>query len=216
MYLSKTPGIIKPIAKNLVWSGNSTKKVVYLTFDDGPIPDVTPYVLDLLKAYDAKATFFMVGENVIRHPALYHKVLSEGHSVGNHTLNHLGGFHVDTFSYAKNALLANQYINSPLFRPPYGRMTRNQSKCLRDRYTVIMWDVLSGDFDLNISSDKVLSNVTRNVTNGSIVVMHDSLKAEKHLRKVLPSVLEFLTKQGYTLKAIPMRYWQPCTDQAPI
>ena len=216
VYLSKTPSLVKPIAKNLVWSGSSREKVVYLTFDDGPIPEVTPFVLEILKSYGAKATFFMVGENVMRHPNLYRQVLSEGHAVGNHTHNHLEGFKTSTYVYAKNTLLANKLIHSPLFRPPYGRMTRNQSKCLRTRFTAIMWDVLSGDFDASIPSDKVLKNITNNVTNGSIVVMRDSLKAEHHLSVVLPKALDFLMKEGYELKALPMEYWQPGEDASPI
>jgi len=213
MYLSKTPEFVKPIANNLLWHMPRTNNEVFLTFDDGPIPEVTPWVLQQLKTYNAKATFFMVGENAMKYPNIVNEVLADGHTIGNHTFHHIKGWKTSTFNYAKNTLKASPFINSPLFRPPHGKLTRNQSKCLRTRFTIVMWDVLSADFDQSISSGTVVSNVLNNVKPGSIVVLHDSLKAEKHLKYALPVILESLANQGLNFSAIPMHYWHPRTEK---
>jgi len=211
MYLSKTPDFIKPIANNLVWNLPNDMNRVFLTFDDGPIPKVTPWVLKQLEKHDAKATFFMVGENVKKHHDIARQVESAGHSIGNHTEHHLKGWKNSTFTYARNTLLASESISSPLFRPPYGKMSRAQSKALRSRFTIVMWDVLSGDFDATIPSDIVVKNVLDNVQSGSIIVMHDSLKAESHLRHALPIILKELKNSGYSLESIPMVHCSPRT-----
>ena len=215
MYLSKTPEFVKPIANNLLWNFSTKQKEVFLTFDDGPIPDVTPWVLDQLATFKAKATFFMVGENAKKHVSIKNQVISAGHSIGNHTQHHIKGWKTTTFSYVKDSLLAAAEIDSPLFRPPYGKLTRAQSKALRARYTIIMWDVLGADFDQSISSNEVVDNVMNNVQPGSIVVLHDSLKAEKHLQYALPIILRRLSDQGYRLSAIPMQHWHPRTENSP-
>jgi len=216
MYLSKTPEFVKPIANNLLWHMPRNKKEVFLTFDDGPIPEVTPWVLEQLEQYNAKATFFMVGDNVKKHTGLKERVLAEGHSIGNHTQHHIKGWKTNAYSYAKNTLLAANHIESPLFRPPYGKLTRTQSKAIRSRFTIIMWDVLSADFDQKISGQTVVDNVLNNVRAGSVVVLHDSLKAEKHLRYALPIILGELSNAGYKFRVIPMLHWHPRTEEAPV
>ena len=214
MYLSKMPDIVKPVANNLLWNMPRDQKKVYLTFDDGPIPDVTPWVLDQLEAYNAKGTFFMVGDNAEKYPLLVNLVRSKGHSIGNHTQNHVNGWKTTNFSYCKNALKASQHIQSPLFRPPYGRFTRPQSKTLRNRFTVVMWDVLSGDFDPLINGEKCFSNVVDNAENGSIIVFHDSKKAYPNLEYALPKTLSFLTEAGFECSPLPQLYWHPATSPA--
>tara|TARA_B100000780_G_C21118375_1_gene452743 strand:- start:644 stop:1303 length:660 start_codon:yes stop_codon:yes gene_type:complete len=211
MYLSKMPDIVKPVANNLLWSMPRDQKKVYLTFDDGPIPEVTPWVLDQLDTFDAKATFFMVGDNAQRNKELVNSVTSKGHSIGNHTHNHINGWKTPTYSYCKNALQATNYINSPLFRPPYGRFTRQQSKALRNRFTVVMWDVLSGDFDQQIDGEKCYQNVVENVENGSIIVFHDSKKAYPNLKYALPKTLAYLSEAGYECAALPQLFWNPAS-----
>lgn len=215
MYLSKTPDFVKPIANNLLWSFTTSKKEVFLTFDDGPIPEITPWVLHQLATFNAKATFFMVGQNAKKHRSLKNQVIEAGHSIGNHTQHHIKGWKTSTFSYLKDSMLATKEIESPLFRPPYGKLTRAQSKALRLRYTIVMWDVLSADFDQKISSTEVVNNVLNNVQNGSIIVLHDSLKAEKHLRYALPIILKKLSEEGYLFSAIPMQHWHPRTEPNP-
>ncbi len=213
----KTPKFVQRIFPERIWAFPiSEKKEVFLTFDDGPIPEVTPWVLDTLKKYHAKATFFCIGDNVRKHPDVFRRVLEEGHSIGNHTFNHLSGWKTKAGTYIENVALADKEINTilnktsqtekqgPLFRPPYGRLTSKQSKLLRDSgYKIIMWDVLSGDFDVKISEEKCYKNVYENLELGSIVVFHDSLKAEKHLRYCLPKLLEFITERGWNAAAIP-------------
>jgi peptidoglycan/xylan/chitin deacetylase (PgdA/CDA1 family) len=216
MYLSKTPEFVKPIANNLLWNFPTKQKEVFLTFDDGPIPEVTPWVLQQLSEFGAKATFFMVGDNVQKHSSIKDQVISAGHSIGNHTQHHLKGWKTSTYSYVKDSLIAAKQIESPLFRPPYGKLTRTQSKALRARYTIVMWDVLSADFDQSLSSNQVVDNVMNNVQPGSIVVMHDSLKAERHLRYTLPIILKKLSEQGYRFSSIPMHHWHPRIEEAPI
>ena len=196
--------------------------VIYLTFDDGPIPKITPWVLSLLKKYKAKATFFCVGANIEKHPEILQQIISEGHSVGNHTYNHLNGWETTTKEYlesvekfekslqsaAYSLKLNNTHIqktvdSKPLFRPPYGKIKPSQFSRLRSQYSIIMWDVLSGDFDQTISKEKCLKNVVTKTREGSIVVFHDSLKAEKNLVFVLPKFLEHFSKEGYEFSPNP-------------
>lgn len=168
---------------------------VYLTFDDGPTPGVTTWVLDQLRQYEAKGTFFCLGKNVEKNPDLYKKIIEEGHAVGNHTYSHLKGWQMDNTEYFNDIDLAGNFINSNLFRPPYGKFTSSQIKFLSDHYQVVMWDILSQDYNQNLSPEKVLSNVLENVRGGSIVVFHDSVKAEPNLTYVLPRVLESLNRK---------------------
>lgn len=202
MYLIKTPKFIKSLFPNFIWNLPRNNNQIYLTFDDGPIPEVTPWVLDLLKQYNAQATFFCVGENVIRYPDIYKRIVDEGHSVGNHTLNHLNGWVSDNIPYFHNVRHCASQVDSDLFRPPYGKLKPKQVQFLQRHYKIIMWDVLSGDFDPGISKEQCLNNVMDNAESGSIIVFHDSLKAEDKLRFVLPRVLEHFTRSEFIFKKI--------------
>lgn len=201
-YLTKTPNIVKPLASDLIFNLTPSVPTLYLTFDDGPVVGVTDWVLEILKEYNAKATFFCVGENVKRNPELFNQIIDQGHSVANHSYNHLSGWKTSNYSYFKNVLKANEIINSKLFRPPYGRITRSQVKGLKNRYNIIMWDVLSGDFDINIKPESCVNNVISAAKSGSIVVFHDSDKSKNTLMKTLPEVLRYYTVKGYIFKII--------------
>ncbi|MFT5167820.1 MAG: peptidoglycan/xylan/chitin deacetylase (PgdA/CDA1 family) [Saprospiraceae bacterium] len=202
MYLVKTPKFIQNLFPNFFWKVPTSEKVIYLTFDDGPIPEVTPWVLEQLKAYDAKGTFFCVGDNVKKHPEVFQKVLNQGHAVGNHTNNHVNGWGTDNIQYFHNIRNCARLVKSDLFRPPYGRLMPKQAQFLQRHYKVIMWDVLSGDFDPEISKDQCMYNVTSKAKKGSIVVFHDSLKAFEKLQYVLPKVLKHFHELGYTFKSL--------------
>ena len=182
------------------------QKILYLTFDDGPHPVATPYVLEQLQKYGARATFFCIGKNVQGYPQLYNRVLMDGHRVGNHTQNHLNGWKTDDAIYLENVRDAARHIDTDLFRPPYGRIRFRQAALLRGApfyYKVIMWDVLSADFDRALSASQCAENVRRYGRSGSIVVFHDSEKAFDRLRDALPVVLDHFSKLGYTFESIP-------------
>lgn len=202
MYFIKTPNLVKRIFPNQLWSVPSVDKTVYLTFDDGPTPGVTRWILNLLKKYDAKATFFLVGNNVQKYPRLTNLITEEGHSIGNHTFNHLNGWQTDNGQYLKDIYKCRNLIPSNLFRPPYGKITRAQSRRLSDYYKVVMWDVLSGDFDKTLDKDKVVENVINNTVDGSVIVFHDSFKAREKMQYALPKVLEYFTNLGYRFEAL--------------
>ncbi|CAM1334205.1 polysaccharide deacetylase family protein [Tenacibaculum aestuariivivum] len=211
-YFIKTPGIFRKIFCKYTWSFIVDKKEIYLTFDDGPVPVVTEFVLDELKKYNAKATFFCIGDNIKKNPDIFCRILKEGHSIGNHTNNHLNGWKTSTAAYVENTLLCESSMvdfkykvvcESKLFRPPYGKLKRSQAKQLLKRgYKIIMWTVLSADFDKSITKEKCLHNVINNVKNGSIVVFHDSIKASGKLYYTLPRFLEEFSKKGYVFKKI--------------
>ncbi|MEZ5031928.1 MAG: polysaccharide deacetylase family protein [Saprospiraceae bacterium] len=203
MYLVHTPQIIQSLFPRFTWRMPSDEKVVHLTFDDGPIPEVTPWVLEQLDRYDAKATFFCVGHNVDKHPDVYEQVVEAGHLTGNHTYHHLDGWNTDNITYFHNIRKAARKVNSNLFRPPYGRILPSQAQFLKRHYQVVLWDVLSGDFDPALSPEDCLNNVLRHVRPGSIVVFHDSLKTMKTLQYVLPRVLAHLDAQGYRFEVVP-------------
>jgi peptidoglycan-N-acetylglucosamine deacetylase len=182
------------------------QKILYLTFDDGPHPVATPFVLDQLRKYDAHATFFCIGKNVQGYPQLYSRVLMDGHRTGNHTQNHLNGWKTDDTAYLQNVRDAAQHIDTDLFRPPYGRIRFRQAALLRGApffYKVIMWDVLSADFDVALSAEQCADSVKRNGRPGSIVVFHDSEKAFDRLREALPAVLDHFSRLGYRFESIP-------------
>jgi peptidoglycan/xylan/chitin deacetylase (PgdA/CDA1 family) len=202
MYPIKIPKRLQRFFSNYLFSLPKPEKVIYLTFDDGPIPDVTPWVLEQLAAYDAKATFFMIGDNVRKYPEVYQQVLDGNHGIGNHTFNHLNGWKTDNKTYFENVQKCAETIDTKLFRPPYGKLKPSQAKYLRKQYQIVLWEILSGDFDKNISSERCLENVLNHAENGSIIVFHDSLKAEKHLRFVLPKVLEYFDNQGFRITNI--------------
>ena len=197
MYIANSPFWLQWLYPSLIWHKSRKEKAVYLTFDDGPIPVVTPFVLNTLKTFNAKATFFCIGDNVARHPEIYQQVLADGHSVGNHTYNHLKGWNTDNEVYLKNVARCAELVDSNLFRPPYGRAKKSQISSLNTQYSIIMWDVLSGDFDTEITAQKCVQNVMSNTQNGSIIVFHDSLKAFPRLQHALPIVLEQLSAKGY-------------------
>lgn len=204
MYLVKTPKLIQALMPAYLWRVPTHEKVLYLTFDDGPIPQVTPWVLEILRHYGAKATFFCVGENIQRYPEILRQLLAEGHSAGNHTHNHLNGWHTDNRVYFNNVRHCARLVKSNLFRPPYGRLLPSQRAFLQRHYRIVMWDVLSGDFDSGLSADQCYENVLAHTQPGSIVVLHDSIKAETKLRHVLPEILQHFTSEGYRFEALPM------------
>lgn len=220
-YVIKIPKWIKMLFPKRLWSFSEKENVLYLTFDDGPIPGVTPWVLEQLKQYNAKATFFCIGKNVEENPGVFKQLLAEGHSVGNHTHNHLNASKYSNKEYLDNVQKAQKVIqdweientkisnrqsstvNQKLFRPPYGKLSSKKAKALLDlNYQIVMWEVLSADFDTTISKEKCLKNVLNNAKSGSIIIFHDSIKAGDKLRYVLPRVLTHYTEKGYTFKAI--------------
>jgi peptidoglycan/xylan/chitin deacetylase (PgdA/CDA1 family) len=203
MYLARTPALIKPLLKDFIWHMSRSGRAVYLTFDDGPVPEVTPWVLDTLAEYGARATFFCIGRNAQANPELLARIRRDGHSVGNHTHAHPNGWKTPTPAYFRDVLMCQSITGTKLFRPPYGRISREQSRALGKRFSLIMWDVLSGDFDTTIDGAKCLRNVVDHCRAGSIIVLHDSLKAETRLRFALPRILEHLMNEGYALHALP-------------
>ena len=202
MYLARTPAILKPLFSDLLWHMPREEQAVYLTFDDGPIPEVTPWVLDQLAMHSAKATFFCIGSNARSHPTILQRILVEGHAVGNHTWDHRQGWGCPDRAYFRSVLEARQWLNTDLFRPPYGKITRSQASALSSRFRVVMWDVLSADFDTRIDGARCTRNVLDNVRSGSIIVFHDSLKAEPRLRVALPEVLRALSVDGFAFRSL--------------
>lgn len=202
MYLVKTPGIVQPLSKRLLWRGNPEGRAVYLTFDDGPTPGVTEKVLDILDTFGAVATFFCIGGNVQKHPELYADMLSRGHAAGNHTWNHMNGRSFSDYSYFKNISECARVVDSNLFRPPYGSMKLSQVKAVSRRYTIVMWDVLSADWREDVSPERCLKNVTSSVDAGSVIVFHDSEKAAKNMLYALPRTLEYLAKKGMKTRSL--------------
>lgn len=202
MYLVKTPRFIQRLFPNFTWKMPTQEKILYLTFDDGPIPEVTPWVLKQLAEYQAKATFFTVGENVAKHPDVFQQVLDAGHAVGNHTYNHLKGWRTDNIPYFHNVRRCARLVNSELFRPPYGKLKPKQAQFLQRHYNIVMWDVLSGDFDVDLSKEECYENVIRTTKPGSIIVFHDSLKAKEKMQYALPKVLAYYHQLGYRFEAI--------------
>ena len=197
MFIERPPFFYRMLYPETIWRQPCKEKTVYLTFDDGPVPEITPWVLNLLDYYQIKATFFCVGENVARNKSLYEEILKRGHHTGNHTMNHIQGIKYSTHSYMYNVDAANQLINSILFRPPHGHLRLAQARKLRDKYKIIMWDVVTRDYSKKLSGEKVLDNVKKYTRNGSIIVFHDSLKGEKNLRYALPKSIEWLKKENY-------------------
>ena len=183
---------------------DKNEKSVYLTFDDGPIPEITPWVLDLLDHYGIKATFFCVGDNVRTHPETFRMVVERGHSVGNHTMHHLQGAKVTTARYVADIMEAHALIDSPLFRPPHGLIRWKQAAAIKDNMRIIMYDLVTRDYSKKLTGEQVLDNVRRYVRNGSIIVFHDSLKSESNLRYALPRAIEWLKENGYQFLPIPM------------
>lgn len=209
----KTPVLAKKIFANYIWEMPSESKTLYLTFDDGPTPEITNWTLDVLDKYKAKATFFCIGKNISQHPEIFKNIQNKGHKIGNHTNNHIKGWRTSTKNYLANINEAQKVIDLQqnktdsrsqiLFRPPYGQIRPKQGKALAELgYKVIMWNVLAFDWDKDVAKEKCLENVISNAKEGSVIVFHDSVKAEKNMSYALPKVLEHFSKKGYTFKSI--------------
>ena len=225
MFFAKPPLLLRKLYPKLVWQIPTDEKNLYLSFDDGPIPEVTPWVLETLNQYNAKATFFCVGNNISKYPEIYSEILNNGHSTGNHSFNHINGWKTSNKIYFEEVEkcekeIENSFLHTPdpsekegklslqirnpksLFRPPYGKITPSQYSFLNKKYKIIMWDVLSGDYDATISNEQCLNHTIKYSKNGSIIVFHDSLKAENNLRFTLPKMLEYFTDKGFQFKGI--------------
>lgn len=202
MYLVKTPWWLRALYPSFIWKINTDEKVLYLTFDDGPHETATPFVLDELKKYHAKATFFCIGKNVVKHREIYKRIIDEGHAVGNHTYHHLNGWKTKDEAYISDIGEAENRIDTTLFRPPYGKITRFQSSVIRQKFSIIMWDVLSGDFDTDLQPQRCLANVLNHSGKGSIIVFHDSTKAWERMSFALPKVLQYFSEKGYKFRSL--------------
>jgi peptidoglycan-N-acetylglucosamine deacetylase len=225
----KTPLIAKKMFPNYVWDITTSDKIIYLTFDDGPTPEITNWVLNTLKSFNAKATFFCIGKNIEAHTDIFQNIINDGHAIGNHTYNHVKGWKTSAEDYVANVLKAEQVMTSEpgvqssefqktddleisnqkstfnnLFRPPYGQITPKQGKeLMKLGYKIIMWDIISFDWDNTVSEETCLINVTTKSTNGSIIVFHDSVKASRNMQYALPKVLEHFSEKGYMFNTIP-------------
>lgn len=202
MFLSKSPQIIKALYSQLTWELPNNENKIYLTFDDGPTPEITDWTLDLLKQFNIKATFFCLGQNVEKYPKIYQRILDEGHAVGNHSYSHPSGWKTSDVDYFDDIEKSQKLIDSKFLRPPYGRITKSQAKYLKERYSIIMWSVLSGDFDAKTTPEKCLDNVLKNTESGAIIVFHDSEKAEPNLKYALPKAIESLLSKGFLFEKL--------------
>ncbi len=202
IWYQSIPSWIQKLFPTLTWEMPDSTNTVYLTFDDGPHPEITPWVIEQLDQYNMKASFFCVGDNARKHPETLQQITQKGHQLGNHTMHHIKGWKTSTADYLKDIQLCEEYLQTNLFRPPYGRITRQQIKALKNDYKIVMWSLLSCDFDQSLNCESALHGLKNKTKNGSIVVFHDSLKAEKNLRYLLPKYLEFLHNKGYTCKTL--------------
>jgi peptidoglycan/xylan/chitin deacetylase (PgdA/CDA1 family) len=220
MYFNNANWLLSVIYPSLIWKKRVNEKVIYLTFDDGPIPEITEYVLDQLLKFNAQATFFCVGDNILKYPEVFKKILLRGHHIGNHTFNHLKGWQTDDDGYIENIAKCEEIISktvndlsienvpfkisqtSKLFRPPYGLIKKSQIKLIKSKYQIVMWDVLTGDFNQELSPENCLHKAIKYTSKGSIVIFHDSIKAEKNLKYALPKFLEYFSNQGYRFEAL--------------
>ena len=200
MFIEQPAKWLRWLYPKALWRMDRQEKAVYLTFDDGPIPEATPFILDILKCYGIKATFFMVGDNVRKYPELHQRVVDEGHRIGNHTHNHIGGLRHSVHDYSYNVEKANAYLKTDLVRPPHGWMRHYQYAWLSRKYRIVMWDLVTRDYSKWLTSDDVVQNVKRYARNGSIITFHDSLKSIDKLKTALPQSIEWLMEQGYTFK----------------
>ncbi len=203
LYFVKTPKIIERVFNKYIWSFSSKDNAIYLTFDDGPTPEVTSYVLDLLKKYNIKATFFCVGQNIVQNLELFNRIVKEGHAIGNHTFKHLNGWKTSFSLYVEDVNKVSNVYKTTLFRPPYGKITKKQAiYLLQNGYQIVMWSLLSGDFDNSISADQCYNNINKNINSGDILVFHDSLKSEKIIKNALEKILVMLLDKGFVFKKI--------------
>jgi len=203
MFIEQPPWIYRLFFPGTLWRIRDQEKCVYLTFDDGPIPEMTPWVLDVMDTYQIKATFFFVGDNVRKYPELYRMALERGHRVGNHTFNHIQGVCSKSGNYLKNVAKAAEWIESDLFRPPHGHMRLPQMCFLKKQYRIVMWDVVTRDYSPHMTSQGVFNVIKKYTRNGSIIVFHDSLKAKGRIEEALPKSIEWLKVQGYQFKSLP-------------
>lgn len=202
MYLKHVPNIIKPLAKHLIFDLPNNSNSIFLTFDDGPHPEITPWVMDQLEHFNARGTFFLIGNNVERYPKLLGEILERGHAIGNHSYSHQSGWKISDKEYLADVEECSKYVESHLYRPPYGEVSRSQSARLVNDYRIIMWSDLSADFDANYSPQQCVGFATKKVKAGSIIVFHDSDKAWSRLERCLPECLEYYTKAGFKMKTI--------------
>ncbi|KAA6314291.1 Peptidoglycan-N-acetylglucosamine deacetylase [termite gut metagenome] len=202
MFIEQPPQIIRAFYPKAIWRMNTAEKVVYLTFDDGPIPQITPWVLELLDKYDVKATFFMVGDNVHKYPGTYRMVVEGGHRIGNHTYNHVRGFEYLSEGYLANVEKANELLETDLFRPPHGQMRWGQYFRLKSCYKIVMWDLVTRDYSNKLNGKQVFQKVRKYIRKGSIITFHDSLRAEKNMKYALPRSIEWIKEQGYEFKLL--------------
>ena len=202
MFIEQPAVFLRWLYRHSLWRMDPHERAVYLTFDDGPIPEATPFILDVLDRFGAKATFFMVGDNARKYPHLVAEVRQRGHRIGNHTFNHISGFRWPSWKYVENAEEANKLLRTDLFRPPHGWMKAVQYKRMRRLYRIVMWDVVTRDYSSRLTADDVLFNVIRYTRPGSIITFHDSLKSIDKLKHALPLALQWLTQQGYECRAI--------------
>jgi len=198
----RPPYLLRRYYNRFIWNLNPDTKIIYLTFDDGPVEGPTDFVLEQLDKFNAKATFFCIGDNVRKNPDLFQKLKAAGHRIGNHTFNHMNGWQHNTDDYVNNVQIAEAFITTDIFRPPYGRIKKNQADVLLEKYRIIMWDVLSYDYDKEVTPEKCYLNVVNNARPGSIIVFHDSLKAFRNLKYTLPKSLEFMKGEGYDFAKI--------------
>jgi len=188
--------------KGLIWSASTGERKVFLTFDDGPVPEATPIVLEILKKYNVKATFFCVGENVQKYPEIYDSVRKAGHAIGNHTFHHVKAWETDYNTYLSEVAQCQELVNSKLFRPPHGQITRRLARHLRKEYRIIMWSALTGDYNKNLQSEKCLANAVNNTKPDSIIVFHDSIKALERMEYALPRYIEYCIAEGYSFATL--------------
>ncbi len=203
MFIEQPPRFIRNLYPHALWRMDKDVKAVYLTFDDGPVPGITPWVLDVLDAYQVKATFFLVGDNVCKHPEEFRMITERGHRLGNHTFNHIRGFEYLSRNYLANVDKANELIDTNLFRPPHGHLRWRQYLKLRQKYQIVMWDLVTRDYSNKLNGKQVFRKVKKYTRNGSIITFHDSFKAEQNLKYALPRSIEWLQKQGYAFKVFP-------------
>jgi peptidoglycan-N-acetylglucosamine deacetylase len=201
--LTKIPSWLQVYNKNICWKVSDSEQNIYLTFDDGPHPVVTPMVLDILLEYNIKACFFCIGKHVELYPDIFNRILREGHGVGNHSYSHRSGWKIPVDEYVEDIHQSAKFIQSNLFRPPYGRLTPFQFKVLKGQYKIIMWDILSKDYDGTLSNEAVIKNATNEVSPGSIIVMHDNDKTESRMMTILPAIINILKEKGWGFKLLP-------------
>ena len=200
--LIKTPSFLRYIFPSLIWKKDKSRKTIYLTFDDGPYKDLSNFVLDELKKYQAKATFFYLGKQAEKYPKIIERCINENHQIGNHSYSHLNGWKTKNKRYYKDINKASKLINSDLFRPPYGRIKISQIKHLKKHYKIVMWDVLSWDFDENTCSKECFKNIVKNTSSGSIIVLHENEKSYKKVKEVLPKILNYFSSKGFTFDVL--------------